>query len=65
MGDKETIKKLIEIDPKVKAIVSSGYSNNPIMSNFREYGFSGVVAKPFEIKKLTQTLHDVIMVGDA
>ncbi|HEY7545498.1 MAG TPA: response regulator, partial [Blastocatellia bacterium] len=41
MGGKEAIKKLLEIDPDVKAIVSSGYSNDPIMTRFREYGFSG------------------------
>ena len=45
MGGKECIGKLREIDPEVKAIVSSGYSNDPVMSNFREYGFRGVVPK--------------------
>ena len=52
----ELIKKLHEIDPAVKAIVSSGYSTDPIMANFREYGFHGVVAKPYQAGDLERTL---------
>ena len=40
MGGKETMERLLRIDPQVKAIVSSGYSDGPIMANFKEYGFS-------------------------
>jgi signal transduction histidine kinase/CheY-like chemotaxis protein len=60
MGGNETIKKLLEIDPDVKAIVTSGYSNNPVMANFRKYGFKGVLAKPYEIDELYETLQEVI-----
>ncbi len=60
MGGKETIGKLIEIDPKVKAIVSSGYSTDPVMADFKNYGFSGVVAKPYDIKELNEALDSVI-----
>lgn len=60
MGGKECIGKLREIDPGVKAIVSSGYSNDPVMSNFREYGFQGVVPKPFDRQTLGKTVYDVI-----
>ncbi len=60
MGGKEAIGKLREIDPGVKTIVSSGYSNDPVMSNFREYGFQGVVPKPFDRQALAKTVHDVI-----
>ncbi|MDI6794043.1 MAG: PAS domain S-box protein [bacterium] len=56
MGGKEAVAKLIEIDPEVRAIVSSGYSNDPIMADFREYGFSGVVSKPYKIEELSQAL---------
>ncbi len=45
MGGKTVIKKLLEIDSDVKAIVSSGYSNDPVMANFIEYGFSGIFNK--------------------
>jgi PAS domain S-box-containing protein len=60
MGGEETIKTLIEIDPYVKAIVSSGYSNDPIMSKFREYGFSGIVPKPFQIHELSKIINKVM-----
>jgi PAS domain S-box-containing protein len=61
MGGKEAIQKLMEIDPQVKAIVSSGYSNDPIMSDFREYGFSGVIAKPYNVRELSAVLSKVMM----
>ncbi|GAH01504.1 unnamed protein product, partial [marine sediment metagenome] len=60
-GGKEAIKRLLEIDPEVKAIVSSGYSNNPIMSDYEKYGFNGIIAKPYEIEELSKTLHGLIM----
>jgi len=60
MGGKETIRKLRELDPKARAIVSSGYSNDPIMAEFREYGFSGVVAKPYSIRILGEAVKSVL-----
>ena len=60
MGGKEAIKKLIEIDPSVKAIVSSGYSNDPLMSEFRKYGFAGVVLKPYQIAELNEQVSKVL-----
>ena len=60
MGGKETIKKMLEIDPNVKAIVSSGYSEDPVMSEFRKYGYRGVIAKPYEAEPLSRALSDVI-----
>jgi len=60
MGGKDTIKKLLEIDPTVKAIVSSGYSSDPIMSDFTEYGFSAVIAKPYKVAELSMIVHKVV-----
>lgn len=60
MGGEEANEKIHEIDPDVKAIVSSGYSNDPVMSDCKHYGFSGVVEKPYEIQKLSETLCEVI-----
>jgi PAS domain S-box-containing protein len=61
MGGKEAIKKLIEIDPEVRAIVSSGYNDDPVVSHFREYGFSGVLAKPYSIVEMSKALHAVLL----
>jgi len=60
MGGKECIRRLRELDPKVKAIVSSGYSLDPVMANFREYGFSGVIPKPYVIEELSRVLEEVV-----
>ncbi|MBM3299524.1 MAG: response regulator, partial [Deltaproteobacteria bacterium] len=60
MGGKETIHRLREFDPQVRAIVSSGYSDDPVMSDFKKYGFSGVVAKPYDAEKLSRVLSEVL-----
>jgi len=60
MGGKETIVKLLEIDPDVKAIISSGYSIDPVITNFRQYGFSGSMAKPYTGKELSHILDEVV-----
>jgi len=56
MGGKECISKLMDLDPKVKAIVSSGYSDDPVITNFQDYGFSGVLPKPYKIHELEKAL---------
>jgi two-component system cell cycle sensor histidine kinase/response regulator CckA len=60
MGGKEAIKKLHEIDPSVKAIVSSGYSNDPIIADFKTYGFTGVMTKPYRFKDLSEVVYKAI-----
>ena len=52
MGGREAMARLQELDPGVRAIVSSGYANDPVMANYAEYGFKGVAAKPFNLKQL-------------
>ena len=61
MGGKEAVKRLVEIDPKVKAIVASGYSNDPVMADFKAHGFVGVIEKPFDLRTLSRTLQAVLM----
>jgi PAS domain S-box-containing protein len=65
MGGKEAIKKLLEIDPQVKAVVSSGYSIDPVMANFRKHGFRGVIAKPYKTKEISKLLHKVLKGGSS
>jgi CheY-like chemotaxis protein len=60
MGGKETVTKLLAINPQVKAIVASGYANDPIMSEFRQYGFQGCIAKPYQADALHQVLRQVL-----
>ena len=64
MGGKETVERLLKMDPEVKAIVSSGYSINPVMADFRQYGFSGVISKPYAVEKLSRALYKVLQGED-
>ncbi len=60
VGGKEVIKQLLLVDPDVKAIVSSGYADDPVMANFSEYGFMGILAKPYMINLLANVLNTVL-----
>jgi len=60
MGGKEALKKLIEIDPTVNAIVSSGYAMDATMSRYQDFGFRGVIAKPYEAAELGKIVHEVV-----
>lgn len=59
MGGAKTIPALLKIDPKIKAVVSSGYSNDPIMSNYKDYGFCGVMPKPYTKSQLADVLNKI------
>ena len=60
MGGYETVQRLRSVDPQVRAIVSSGYSNDPLMTNFQQHGFCGVIAKPYQMAELSKVLQEVI-----
>ncbi|MFC1490518.1 PAS domain S-box protein [Candidatus Latescibacterota bacterium] len=60
MGGKEAIKKLLEIDPNAKVIVSSGYANDPVVSYFDAYGFKGYIPKPYMLKDFMKVLNRVL-----
>ena len=60
MGGRETIKKLLEIDPHVKAIIACGYSDDPIVSEFSNYGFCGAVAVPYDLEKMKAILNNLL-----
>lgn len=59
MGGQEAIAYLRDIDPNVKAIVSSGYANDPIMADYERFGFCGVVTKPYKIDELLKVINRV------
>ncbi|RKX90571.1 MAG: hypothetical protein DRP59_09660 [Spirochaetes bacterium] len=60
MGGLETIKELKKINPNVRAIVSSGYANSPVLARYTDYGFSGALAKPFHADDLKEIIEKVI-----
>ncbi len=59
-GGDEAILKLIDIDPNIKGILSSGYADNNIVNDFREFGFKGVISKPFNFEELANVVASVI-----
>ncbi len=65
MGAKEAVGALLKLDPRVRAIVSSGYANDPVMERFAGYGFKGVVSKPYNLDELDAVLHKVVCGRDA
>ncbi|MEA3333312.1 MAG: cache domain-containing protein [Pseudomonadota bacterium] len=60
MGGKEAMAALLKIDPQARGIVCSGYSNDPVMADFKAYGFQGSCAKPFQFTVLTQVVKEVL-----
>ena len=60
MGGIETINKLKKLDPDVKALVSSGYANSPVLSEHKSYGFSGALAKPYLLDDLKAVIGRVM-----
>ena len=62
MGGRDTVAKLLEIDPKVRALVSSGYSNDPVLADPAAYGFRGAVPKPYSTEVMSQAI--VHILGD-
>lgn len=60
IGGKEVLGELVRIDPMVKAIISSGYLNDPIVSRFGEYGFLDVLTKPYDAVELDEKLQKII-----
>jgi len=63
MGGKDAVKEVLAFDADAKVIVSSGYSNDPIMANFREYGFCASIVKPCQLQELTRIINQVMAQG--
>ncbi len=60
MGGAELLQRLLKVDSSVKAIVLSGYSNDPIMTAYSDYGFKGVITKPYRLEELSEALYGVM-----
>jgi two-component system, cell cycle sensor histidine kinase and response regulator CckA len=60
MGGEEVVKRLLAVDPKAKVIISSGHIGKPIMSNYKDHGFAGAIAKPYNAVELGEALRKAI-----
>ena len=60
MGGKEAMEKLLVIDPQARVIVSSGASHDPVMLDYKRYGFSGVIAKPYHPAELSKQIQRLL-----
>ena len=61
MGGKDAVSKILSLDPTAAVIVSSGYSNDQVISEYRHYGFQGAVCKPYRLQELSAILHEVLV----
>lgn len=59
MGGKEAAQAILALNPEAKLVVSSGYSNDPVMAHFQEYGFTAAIGKPFQLQEMIDVLNQV------
>jgi len=59
MGGKEAVREILRINPDAKVVVSSGYSNDPVMARFGEYGFCAALVKPYQLNELTRVINQL------
>ena len=64
MGGKEAVKKILDFDPGARVVVSSGFSSDPIMADYKKYGFRGVIPKPYTASELGSRIHEVMTAVD-
>lgn len=60
MGGREAVQEIHKIDPEAKVVVSSGYSNDPVMANHRDYGFLAAISKPFQLHELKTVVRRIL-----
>jgi CheY-like chemotaxis protein len=60
MGGREAVTLVRQEDPAAKVVVASGYSTDPVLANYRDYGFSAAIAKPFQLNELRKTIKDLL-----
>lgn len=60
MGGREALQKLLQVDPEVRAVSSSGYSSDPVMSRFSDFGFKAALVKPYKIEELDAVIQELV-----
>ncbi len=60
MGGKEAVKQILEINPEAKVIVASGYSTDSVLANYKKFGFSGRLSKPFNLEELAEVVNEIL-----
>jgi CheY-like chemotaxis protein len=60
MGGREALQKILEVDPEVQAVASSGYSSDPVMSRFSDFGFKAALVKPYKIEELDAVIQELV-----
>jgi len=60
IGGKKTIKEILSIDPEARCVVSSGYANDPVMSKYADFGFKGVIEKPYSKSNFLDLVRKVL-----
>ncbi len=60
MGGEQAAREILNLDPAARLIVSSGYSNSPVMASYHAYGFSAAIVKPYLLRELSDTLDQVL-----
>ncbi len=63
MGGKEAVREILNLNPEAKVVVSSGYSNDPVMSRFRDYGFCAALVKPYQMSEFTKVIEKLTLDG--
>ena len=63
MGGRDAISRIREIDGEIKVVASSGYSNDPVMSNYRDYGFDAVIKKPYTLDQMAELVQGLLPRG--
>ncbi len=63
-GGLEAIRELLSYDPGAKAIISSGYSHDFAISDYKKHGFKGVISKPYTAKELKEVVYNAINISE-
>ena len=60
MGGKDAVQEILRINPEAKVVVSSGYSNDPVIAHYKEHGFKAFIVKPFQFAELNKLINEVL-----